>query len=97
MPSLPPQNSTLRATLVAERGFVDRLLALSERLGEWIAAAQAAGRLSRALPPEVVLYTLYARACDPVPGLLRGNGSHDDDQLIGWVLATCFDGLAARP
>jgi hypothetical protein len=69
---------------------------LSDRLGEWIAAAQAAGRLSRALPPEVVLYTLYARACDPVPGVLRAGGSYDDEQLIDWVLATCFGGLAAR-
>jgi hypothetical protein len=48
------------------------------------------------LPPEVVLYTLYASACDPVPGVLRAGGSYDDEQLIGYVLATCFDGLAAR-
>jgi hypothetical protein len=65
-------------------------------LGEWIAAAQAAGRLSAALPPEVVLYTLFARACDPVAGVLRAGGAYDDAQLIEWVLATSFDGLTAR-
>lgn len=96
MPSLPAQNSTLRNALMADRGYVDRLIDLSDRLGEWISAAQASGRLSRALPPEVVLYTLFARACDPVPGVLRAGGSYDDEQLIEWVLATCFDGLAAR-
>lgn len=96
MPSLPAQNSTLRNALMADRGYVDRLIELSDRLGEWIAAAQASGRLSRALPPEVVLYTLFARACDPVPGVLRAGGSYEDEQLIEWVLATCFDGLAAR-
>lgn len=96
MPSLPAQNSTLRNALMADRGYVDRLIELSDRLGEWISAAQASGRLSRALPPEVVLYTLFARACDPVPGVLRAGGSYDDEQLIEWVLATCFDGLAAR-
>jgi len=96
MPSLPAQNSTLRNALMADRGYVDRLIEFSDRLGEWISAAQAGGRLSRALPPEVVLYTLFARACDPVPGVLRSGGSYDDDQLIEWVLATCFDGLAAR-
>lgn len=96
MPSLPAQNSTLRNALMADRGYVDRLIEFSDRLGEWISAAQASGRLSRALPPEVVLYTLFARACDPVPGVLRAGGSYDDEQLIEWVLATCFDGLAAR-
>lgn len=96
MPSLPAQNSTLRNALMADRGYVDRLIELSDRLGEWISAAQASGRLSRALPPEVVLYTLFARACDPVPGVLRAGGSYEDEQLIEWVLATCFDGLAAR-
>ena len=96
MPSLPAQNSTLRSALMADRGYVDRLIEFSDRLGEWISAAQASGRMSRALPPEVVLYTLFARACDPVPGVLRAGGSYDDEQLIEWVLATCFDGLAAR-
>ena len=96
MPSLPAQNSTLRNALMADRGYVDRLIEFSDRLGEWISAAQASGRLSRALPPEVVLYTLFARACDPVPGVLRAGGSYDDEQLIEWVLATCFDGLASR-
>ncbi len=96
MPSLPAQNSTLRNALMVDRGYVDRLIELSDRLGEWISAAQSSGRLSRALPPEVVLYTLYARACDPVPGVLRAGGSYDDEQLIEWVLSTCFDGLAAR-
>lgn len=96
MPSLPAQNSSLRNALMADRGYVDRLIELSDRLGEWISASQASGRLARTLPPEVVLYTLYARACDPVPGVLRAGGSYDDEQLIGYVLATCFDGLAAR-
>lgn len=96
MPSLPAQNSSLRNALMADRHYVDRLIELSDRLGEWISSAQAAGRLSRALPPEVVLYTLFARACDPVPGVLRAGGSYDDEQLIEWVLATCFDGLASR-
>lgn len=96
MPSLPAQNSSLRNALMADKAYLDRLIELSDRLGEWISAAQASGRLARTLPPEVVLYTLYARACDPVPGLLRAGGAYDDEQLIGYVFATCFDGLTAR-
>ena len=64
-------------------------------LGEWIAEAQAAGQLNPALPAEVVLYTLFARACDPVLGLLKAGGNYGDEELIEILLSSCFDGLAA--
>jgi TetR/AcrR family transcriptional regulator, regulator of autoinduction and epiphytic fitness len=96
MPTLPAENSSLRAALIAHHGYMDRLMALSDRLGEWIVAAQADGDLARAIPAEVVLYTLFARACDPVLGFLKAGDRYTDAQIIDWVLATCFDGLATR-
>lgn len=96
MPALPAQNSTLRTALMQHRGYLDRVLAVSERLGAWISAAQAAGEIDPRLPPQAVLYTLYARACDPVLGFLRAGGDLSDEQVVETVLATCFDGLAAR-
>jgi hypothetical protein len=69
---------------------------VSDRLGEWIVAAQKAGTLDPALPPEVVLYTLFARACDPVLGLLKAGGQYSDERIIELLLATCFRGLRAR-
>jgi TetR/AcrR family transcriptional regulator of autoinduction and epiphytic fitness len=96
MPSLPAQNSALRASLMANRPYLDRLMDVSERLGEWIVAAQQAGDLNPGLPPEVVLYTLFARACDPVLGLLKASGQHSDERIIEMLLSTCFDGLAGR-
>lgn len=97
MPSLPSQNSSLRATLVADKVYVDLVMEVSERLGQWIVQAQQDGSVTAQLPPEVVLYTLYARACDPVPGFLKASGQYSDDQIVDWVLSTCLDGLAARP
>ena len=35
-----------------------------------------------------VLYTLYARACDPVLGFLKGSGLYSDAQIIDMVLST---------
>jgi TetR/AcrR family transcriptional regulator of autoinduction and epiphytic fitness len=96
MPSLPAQNSTLRTALMQHRTYLDRVMTVSERLGAWITAAQAAGEIDLRLPPEAVLYTLYARACDPVLGFMRAGGSLSDEQVIEVVLSTCFDGLAAR-
>jgi TetR/AcrR family transcriptional regulator of autoinduction and epiphytic fitness len=96
MPALPAQNSALRAALAADRGYLDGIVQVSEILGAWIVAEQAAGRLDAELPPEVVLYTLYARACDPVLALLKAGGLYDDEQVVELVLATCFGGLEAR-
>lgn len=94
MPSLPAQNSTLRATLAADKTYIDRLILVSDKLGEWITAAQKAGQLNRKLPPEVILYTLFARACDPVLGLLKAGGNYSNEAIIEMLLATCFDGLS---
>jgi AcrR family transcriptional regulator len=94
MPSLPAQNSTLRAALTGNKAYVDRLMQVSEALGEWITAAQKGGDLNRKLPPELVLYTLYARACDPVLPMLKAGGRFSDEEVIELLLTTCFDGLA---
>jgi len=96
MPSLPSENSTLRAALTTNKAYVDGLMDVSDRLGAWITAAQANGSLNPALPPIAVLYTLYARACDPVLGFLKGAGLYTDDEIIEMVLSTCFDGLRTR-
>ena len=96
MPSLPSENSTLRAALLSNRTYVDRVIELGDRLGEWITSAQAAGQIDGGLPPELVLYTLYARACDPVIGVLKSTANYTDEEIIELVLKPCFDGLAAR-
>ena len=96
MPSLPSQNSTLRAALLGNKGYLDGLMNVSDSIGTWIEQAQNDGSINPALPPELVLYTLYARACDPVPGFLKASGKHSDEAIIDLVLATCFEGLNAR-
>ncbi len=96
MPSLPSQNSSLRSTLMSNKAYMDGLMDASDRLGGWIEAAQKNSSLNNALPPIAVLYTLYARACDPVLEFLKLSGLMTDKQIIDLVLKTCFEGLNAR-
>jgi AcrR family transcriptional regulator len=96
MPSLPSQNSSLRATLMASKDYMDGLMEVSDVLGAWIEAAQARGQLNPKIPAIAVLYTLYARACDPVLEFLKMGGQHDDTQIVDLVMSTCFDGLNSR-
>jgi len=74
---------------------MDGLMDVSDRVGSWIEAAQAQGLINPELPAIAVLYTLYARACDPVLEFLRMGGQHTDAQIIDLVLSTCFDGRTA--
>jgi AcrR family transcriptional regulator len=96
MPSLPSQNSSLRASLAASRDYMDGLIELSDRLGGWIEAAQAADQLNPRLPAIAILYTFFARACDPVVEFLKMGGLYTDEQIEALVLSTCFEGLVSR-
>ena len=96
MPSLPSQNSKLRAALIGNRDYMDGLVEVSDTLGNWIEAAQAIGAISAGIPAIAILYTVYARACDPVLEFLKMGGQHSDAQIIELVMSTCFDGLNAR-
>ncbi len=96
MPSLPSQNSSLRTTLMKNSDYMDGLMDVSDRLGGWIEAAQAQGDLNPKFPAIAVLYTLYARACDPVLEFLKMGNLFSDDEIIDLVMGTCFDGLSVR-
>ena len=96
MPTLPSQNSILRAALMRNKAYLDGLMEASERIGGWIEQAQAQGAINSRLPAIAVLYTLYARACDPVLDFLKMSGQHSDAQIIELVLSTCFDGIKGR-
>ena len=96
MPSLPSQNSTLRAALIANKDYIEGLMDVSDRLGGWIEEAQAQGQLNPDLPAIAILYTFYARACDPVLEFLKMGGLYQTDQIVELVLSTCFEGLNAR-
>ncbi|WP_250207696.1 TetR/AcrR family transcriptional regulator [Curvibacter sp. CHRR-16] len=96
MPSLPSQNSSLRTALMAHKDYMDGLMRVSDKLGGWIEQAQAQGALNAKLPAIAILYTLYARACDPVLEFLQMTALYDESAIIDLVMSTCFEGLCSR-
>ncbi len=96
MPSLPSQNSSLRTTLMTSKEYMDGLMEVSDALGGWIEEAQAKGQINPALPAVAVLYTLFARACDPVLEFLKMGEQHTEEQILDMVMSSCFDGLRAH-
>ena len=81
---------------MASKDYMDGLMEVSDVLGGWIEQAQAQGQINPALPAVAVLYTLYARACDPVIEFLQMGEQHSDEAILDLVMSTCFDGLRAR-
>ncbi len=95
MPLLPSTRSSLREALLNYPPYVQRLEELAAILSAWIEQAQWQGQMVE-LPAEVVLYTLFARTCDPVLEYLRLGGAFSDAQIVDFLLATTFDGLRWR-
>jgi TetR/AcrR family transcriptional regulator of autoinduction and epiphytic fitness len=93
MPRLPSTRSSLREALMRNDEYMRRLGELSEALAGWISAAQAAGELAGDLPAEMVLYTMFARTCDPVVDYLKLGGAFSDDEIVDLLERATFAGL----
>jgi AcrR family transcriptional regulator len=96
MPSLPSTRSALRDALLAHKPYVERLVRVTEHVGSWIEAAQQSGAIDPKLPGEVILYTVFARACDPVSDYLKLSGAYSDEEIVDLICGTSFSGLKAR-
>jgi TetR/AcrR family transcriptional regulator, regulator of autoinduction and epiphytic fitness len=94
LPMLPSTRSTIRAALMEHKGYMNKLLEVSDALGELITKAQKDGSIAKDLPPEAVLYTIFARACDPVLDFLKLGGLYKDDEIIEILIRTSFAGLS---
>ncbi len=96
MPLLPSTRSSIQQALLGYPPYIERLSALTEQLGEWIEQAQASRSLSASLPGEVILYTIYARSCDPVADFLKMGGAFSDQDIVDLVIHTAFQGLTGQ-
>jgi AcrR family transcriptional regulator len=96
MPLLPSTRSSIQQALLGHPPYIERLGTLTEQLGEWIEQAQAARTLSASLPGEVILYTIYARSCDPVADFLKMGGAFSDQDIVDLVIHTTFEGLTGQ-
>jgi len=93
LPTLPTENTSLRETLLNNTRYISRLMDLNELMGQAIERAKSDGAIRKDLPTEVVLFTIYARSCDPTLDYLRMGDQYTEDQVIEFLMSTCFDGL----
>lgn len=94
LPHLPATHSTLQTGLLTDPDYMQQLLALNARIAALIDAARAVGGLRAEVPTEVLMYSIYARSCDPTFDLLRDSGAYGEDEIVRHLVALAFDGLA---
>lgn len=97
VPHLPATSHTLMSSLLDNAAYVEAISAMNELLSGWVAEAKRAGELREELPDEVVLFTVYARTCDPTLEFLKMSGQHSDAEIVELMLEACFSGLATPP
>jgi AcrR family transcriptional regulator len=95
VPHLPSTSPALRDSLLANGAYMDRLMALSEAVGGLIRQARRDGELRTDMGEEFVLFTIYARSCDPTMDFLKATGSLSDEQIVEQMVSACFDGIGA--
>ena len=93
LPTVPAENTGLRDALLSNERFIDRLKDLNALMGQLIDQAKSDAAVRKDIPSDVVLFTIYARSSDTTLDYLRMNDRYTDDQIIEFLLSTCFDGL----
>jgi AcrR family transcriptional regulator len=96
LPLLPSTSQTLQRNLLSNRQYVTRLLNLNEQMSALVRAAQAQGVIDPAVPVEVVLFSIYARTCDPAVEYLKMTGNYSDREIADHLVRIAFDGITTR-
>jgi AcrR family transcriptional regulator len=93
IPNLPSASPALREALGADPRYMDELLGLSEEIGGLIRGAQASGQMRTDLDDSVLLFSLFARSCDPTIEFLKAAGALGEEEMIEQLVSACLEGL----
>ena len=93
MPFLPSTSAPVREMLMRNLKYVGKVLKLNAKLEKLVQQAQKNGELNADLPSDVILYSYYARTCDPAVEYLQRFSKMSKDDIVRHMLQVCFDGL----
>ena len=93
LPFLPSASPQVREMLTRNLRYVAAVIKLNSQLKKRVQAAKKAGQLRSDLPDDVVLFSYYARTCDPAVEYLRLYTKMDTEAIVAHMLSVCFEGL----
>jgi AcrR family transcriptional regulator len=95
VPLLPSTSPALQKALTNNEAYMAELIKMSEAFGELINKAQEQGKMRKDLSSHAMLFTIYARSCDPTLDFLKMQGSMKPEQIVHYMVDACFGGLEA--
>ena len=93
LPFLPSASPQVREMLTRNLRYVAAVIKLNSQPKKRVQAAKKAGQLRSDLPDDVVLFSYYARTCDPAVEYLRLYTKMDTEAIVAHMLSVCFEGL----
>ncbi|TAK80878.1 MAG: TetR/AcrR family transcriptional regulator [Aquabacterium sp.] len=93
MPLLPSTSSHVRSMLMRNLGYVAVAIKFHNRMKKIVREAKRQGALAKDLPEDAILFSIYARTCDPAVDYLRLYTKLDDEQIVRHMLQVCMTGL----
>lgn len=95
LPFLPSTSPHVRDMLMRNFKYMTRVLKLNRLLEGLVKQAQKEGLLNTALPSDVILFSYYARTCDPAVEYLQKFSKMSDDDIVRHMLKVSFEGFRA--
>jgi AcrR family transcriptional regulator len=96
VPLLPSTRGALQRALMMNLEYLALALKVNTRFHALVKRAKSDGDIAPEMPDEVVVFTLYARSCDPTVDYLRRDGKLNDDEIVEAMVAAAFHGLARQ-
>ncbi len=93
VPHLPSTRGALQRALMMNLEYLALALKVNKRFYALAAQARKDGAINADVTDEVVVYSLYARSCDPTLEFLQRDGKLKNDQIVEAMVKTTFNGL----
>ena len=96
VPHLPSTRGPLQRALLMNFEYLALALRVNKRFYALVSEAKASGDINTAMPDDVIVYSLYSRACDPTVDFLRRDGKLKDEEIVESMVSATFAGFIAH-
>ncbi len=93
VPHLPSTRGALQRSLMFNLEYLALAYKVNKRFYALVEDAKRDGDINSKVPDDVIVYTLYARSCDPTIDYLRRDGKLSDEQIVESMVEATFHGL----
>lgn len=93
IPFLPATSDHIREMLMRNLKYIMRVLKLNGYIEKLVKEAQKNGDLNANLPTDVILFSYYARTCDPTVEYLQKFSKMSDEDIVQHMLQVSFQGF----